>query len=585
MIWADLVKREIMKNNIKTPRLFMLSTLALFMSACSTIPQKSQNVLAQPAVPVALPYEVFDANTTISTPKIPSMAGMRWQDFYADPKLKTLIEMGLVHNKDLQAAMLAVQSARAQYQISSANAYPNIGVSAGATHGADARDANPNTSYRVGLALSSYELDLWGKVASAKESALHDYLAQNSAKDAAQISIISAIAQGYVNLSYALAQRQLALETLKTREHSLFINQKRFEAGIDPKSTSLQAQASLEMAKLAIYQADTNVLKAKNGLQLLIGSPIPDELLPDMGVDDITTQTLFSAGLPSELLYYRPDIIQAEHRLKSAGANINVARAAYFPSIRLSSDVGYGSNHLSDLFKSGAFSWSVGPSITLPIFDAGARRANYEVAQIAQKQALVSYEKAIQTAFKEVSDVLAIRATMEHQLNSQYRLQKNYQETYNIAHARFRSGLDNYLNVLDAERSLFANQQSILNLQLQKLLSQIELYQALGGGATLTAEQITDFNKQRHAMQSASLATDEQMANAHIKGDDAAYTPKLVQPKPNNISVIEPSNVGGVATEFATTNDAQANTISDTHPSNTTIITPTDVGEPVQIAP
>ena len=144
-----------MKNNIKTPRLFMLSTLAIFMSACSTIPQKSQNVLAQPAVPVALPYEVFDTNTTISTPKIPSMAGMRWQDFYADPKLKTLIEMGLVHNKDLQAAMLAVQSARAQYQISSANAYPNIGVSAGATHGADTRDANPNTSYRVGLALSS----------------------------------------------------------------------------------------------------------------------------------------------------------------------------------------------------------------------------------------------------------------------------------------------------------------------------------------------------------------------------------------------------------------------------------------------
>lgn len=413
-----------MKNNIKTSRVFMLSTLALFMTACSTIPQKSQSVLAQPKVPVELPYKVLDVNTTISTPEAPSLAGMRWQDFYADPKLKALIEMGLTHNKDLQSAILAVQSARAQYQITNANAYPNIGVSGGATRGVDARDRNPSTNYNVGLALSSYELDLWGRVASAKEAALHDYLAQNSAKDAAQISIISAIAQGYVNLSYAMAQRQLALETLKTREHSLFINNKRFEAGIDAKSTSLQAEASLESAKLAVYQADANILKTKNALQLLLGTPIPVELLPDLGVNNITTQSLFSTGLPSELLYYRPDIVQAEHRLKAAGANINVARAAYFPSIRLSSNIGYGSTDLGDLFKSGAFSWSVGPSISLPIFDAGYRRANYEVAQIGQKQALVNYEKTIQTAFKEVSDVLATRATMEHQLNSQYRLQK-----------------------------------------------------------------------------------------------------------------------------------------------------------------
>ncbi|MDO5050478.1 MAG: efflux transporter outer membrane subunit [Moraxella equi] len=553
-----------MKNNIKTSRVFMLSTLALFMTACSTIPQKSQSVLAQPKVPVELPYEVLDVNTTISTPEAPSLAGMRWQDFYADPKLKALIEMGLTHNKDLQSAILAVQSARAQYQITNANAYPNIGVSGGATRGADARDRNPSTNYNVGLALSSYELDLWGRVASAKEAALHDYLAQNSAKDAAQISIISAIAQGYVNLSYAMAQRQLALETLKTREHSLFINNKRFEAGIDAKSTSLQAEASLESAKLAVYQADTNILKTKNALQLLLGTPIPVELLPDLGVNNITTQSLFSTGLPSELLYYRPDIVQAEHRLKAAGANINVARAAYFPSIRLSSNIGYGSTDLGDLFKSGAFSWSVGPSISLPIFDAGYRRANYEVAQIGQKQALVNYEKTIQTAFKEVSDVLATRATMEQQLNSQYKLQKNYQETYNIAHARFRSGLDNYLNVLDAERSLFANQQSILNLELQKILSQIELYQVLGGGATLSAEQITSFNKQHEAMQTASLATDEQMANTQIKGANTATSPELVQPEPNNISVVEPSNVGGVPTKLATTNDAEVSTVAPT---------------------
>ncbi|MDO4451147.1 MAG: efflux transporter outer membrane subunit [Moraxella sp.] len=502
-----------MKNHIKTSRFFLLSGLTLAMVACGTIPPKAQSVLAQPKVPIESPFVTLE-EATISTEEAPSVASLRWQDFYADPKLKALIEMGLAHNKDLQSAILAVQSARAQYRITNASSYPSVGASGGASLGADnARDKNASDSYNVGLAMSSYELDLWGKVANAKEVALHDYLAKNSAKDAVQISLISGIAQGYVNLSYALAQRQLALETLKTREHSLFINQKRFEAGIDAKSTSLQAEASLESAKLTVYQADTEILKARNALQLLVGSPIPDELMPELAVSNITTQTLFNAGLPSELLYHRPDIVQAEHALKSAGANINVARAAYFPSIKLSSSIGYSSTDLSDLFKTGAFSWSIGPSISLPIFDAGARRASYEVAQINQKSMLVAYEKAIQTAFKEVSDVLATRATMERQLTSQYKLQKNYQETYNIAHARFRAGLDNYLNVLDAERSLFANQQGILNLELQKILSQIQLYHVLGGGATLTAEQITNAEKQRLAMQTATLATDEQMAS------------------------------------------------------------------------
>lgn len=571
-------------NNIKTSHLFVLSGLALAMTACSTIPPKSQSVLAQPGVAVERPYEVLDKETTVSTAQEPSLASMRWQDFYADPKLRELIEIGLNHNKDLQASILAVQSARAQYQITSTDSYPTIGASGGATRSAGGTDSNPSSSYNVGLALSSYELDLWGKVANAKEAALHDYLAQNSAKDAAQISIISSIAQGYVNLSYAMAQRQLALETLKTREHSLFINNKRFEAGIDAKSTSLQAAASLELAKLAVYQADTNILQARNGLQLLIGMPVPTRLMPDLGVNNITTQTLFSTGLPSELLYYRPDIVQAEHALKAAGAKIDVARASYFPSITLASSVGYRSSDLGDLFKSGAFSWSVGPSISLPIFDAGARRANYEVAQIGQKQALVSYEKAIQTAFKEVLDVLATRATIEQQLDSQYKLQQNYQETYNIAHARFRSGLDNYLNVLDAERSLFANQQSILNLELQKIISQIELYQALGGGATLSAEQIANFNKQREAMQTASLATAQQLANVHIAQPDPAGV-ALVQPEPSNINVIEPPNVNGVATELAITNDAHATTAPARGSVQNTTIKPVTEERPTQVLP
>lgn len=494
----------------KTVCLFTPLILALLISACSTIPKSAQVMTAMPNFPVNKAYQVLDGDT-FSGVESPSVASIRWQDFYADPKLKSLIKIGLNHNKDLQKAILAIQNSRAQYQITTTDDMPKLGISGGLTRMSSADNRNANNGYNVGLAMTNYEIDLWGKVANAKDAALHGYLATNSAKDAVQISLISNIAQSYVNLSYSLAQRQLAVETLKTREHSFDITKKRFEAGIDSRSPSLQAEASLEAAKLAIYQADTGIMQARNALQLLLGASIPEELMPDMAVKNITTQSLFSAGLPSELLYYRPDIVQAEHALKAAGANINVARAAYFPSISLSGNLGFSSSSLSNLLKSGAFAWSFGPAISLPIFDSGVRRANYEMAEIAQKNALVTYEKAIQTAFKEVGDVLAARATLSRQLESQYKLQKNHQQIYQIAHARFRSGLDNYLSVLDAERSLFANQQNILSLELQKILSQIQLYQALGGGATLTTEKVASLQKQREAMRTTKLTNKEQV--------------------------------------------------------------------------
>ena len=531
---------------MKIMRLFTLSALAVAVGACSTIPPKAPlNVVAWPNIPVDKSYEVLDQET-ISVPESPSVASLRWQDFYADKKLKALIEMGLANNKDLEQAILAIQSAKAKYQIAEANMYPAVGLSGGVSRGASTQDRNASTGYTVGLGVSSYELDLWGKVASAKESALHEYLGSNANKDIVQISLISNIAQGYVNLSYAIAQRHLAAETLKTREHSLFINKKRFEAGIDAKNPSLQAEASLEAVRLDIYKADTSILQLRNALQLLIVSPVPEELMPDMAVNKIASPSVFSAGLPSELLYYRPDIVKAEHSLKSAGANINVARASYFPSIRLSGELGYRSSSLNDLLSSSTFGWSFGPTLSLPIFDAGARRANYEVSKIAQQQMLTAYEKAIQTAFHEVGDVLATRATIGQQLQTQYRLQKNYQETYKIAHARFRSGLDNYLNVLDAERSLFANQQAILSLEQQQVISQIRLYQVLGGGASLTAEQVAQFEKQRQAMQTAKLATkDDVLVNTQTEQVDNGVN--LVQPKPDNAVVIESSNDEGVA--------------------------------------
>ncbi|MGO2279225.1 MULTISPECIES: efflux transporter outer membrane subunit [unclassified Psychrobacter] len=485
-ITATVAQPTLSRLRKNSGRLLGLTALAISMAACNTIPKADMSpVLAEPNISMQQSYGAFDKETASSAEQA-SIAGQRWQNFYSDERLKGLIALGLENNKDFESARLAIEKARAQYQITDINDLPAIDGTAGYTRQAQNRtDRNASSSYSVNLGLASYELDFWGKISSLKDQALQNFLATTAAKDATQISLISNISQGYANLSYSLAQLKLAEATVESRERSLFITNKRFEAGIDAKLPSLQASASLESAKLAVLAAQTNILKARNALQYLVGGSIPAELIPTPAVSNITSQKIFNTGLPSELLRYRPDVLQAEYNLKAAGANIAVARASYFPSISLTSSVGVSSGSLNDLFKNGAVGWSFGPSVSVPIFDAGRLDADYDVAQIERDQTLTSYENSIQTAFREVSDVLATRATLGEQLEAQYRLQDNFEQTYQIADARFKSGLDNYLDVLDAQRSLFSTQQDILDLELQKIISQVELYQALGGGANL----------------------------------------------------------------------------------------------------
>lgn len=490
--------------------LFALSLISLaLLGACTSLPAPPQQVvLATPNLPLATPYPSDNKSTdspTLPAPP-PSVAGSRWQDFYQDDKLKALINLGLQNNKNLAQATLAIQKAAAQYNITKSQNTPNAVSRGSYTYGGNQHHQSDN--FQVGLAMPSYEIDFWGRVDALKDQALHNYLATSAAKDSTQISLIANIASTYTNISYAKAQLILAQGTQKSREHSLYIAQRRFEAGIDSKAPSLQATASLENARLAVMTAQTALLRYENALQLLIGMPIPSELSPDPAVSSLVSETLISAGLPSELLYYRPDVAAAEYQLKAAGASIEAARAAFFPSISLSGNLGLASTDLSKLLTGNALGWSFGPSVNLPIFDGGARRANLDMAMIEQKQRLAAYEGAIQTAFREVNDVLAGRSNLDDRLQAGYRLQKTYQQSYDIAYATFRTGLSNYLDVLDAERSLFAIQQQILDLERQKVLSQIELYQALGGGATLDAPQITDADQQAAAMTPAQLATE-----------------------------------------------------------------------------
>ena len=528
---ATVAQPTLSRLRKNSSRLLGLTALAISMAACNTIPKADMSpVLAEPNLPIEQAYGAFDKET-ISTPEQASVAGQRWQNFYSDERLKGLIALGLDNNKNFESARLAIERARAQYQITDISDIPTINGSAGYSRQAqNSVSTSPNSNYNVQLGLASYELDFWGRISSLKDQALQSFLATTAAKDATQISLISNIAQSYANLSYSLAQLQLAEATVQSREQSLFIASKRFEAGIDPKLPSLQASASLENAKLAVLRAQSSILQSRNALQYLVGGTIPNELIPTPAVSNITSQQIFSAGLPSELLRYRPDVLQAEYNLKAAGANIEVARASYYPSISLASSVGVSSSSLGDLFKNSGIGWSFGPNISVPIFDAGRLDANYDIAQIERDQTLASYEDSIQTAFREVSDVLATRATLGEQLESQYRLQDNFEQTYQIADARFKAGLDNYLDVLDAQRSLFSTQQGILDLELQKIISQVELYQALGGGANLDVPTVIPVPQYTNLAQIASLPSNTAKAKA-ADAIQAASSARVTSPR------------------------------------------------------
>ena len=530
-----LIQVSYMDSTFRLVPLTAIVATLLSLTACQTIPKaKTEPVVAQPHIAINQPYETYDSQNVSGTSQ-PSIASQRWQDFYSDAKLKQLIQLGLDNNKDISATILAIQKARAQYQIQDIADVPTINSSASVNRAGDFKGNAANT-YNVGLAMSSYEFDFWGRIASLKDAALQNYLATTAAKDAAQISLISNIAQSYVAYSYSLAQLQLAKQTLATRQDSLRINQLRFKAGLDSQLTSVQAQAAVEAAKVSIAQAQTNLLTNQNALRYLVGAPVDNSLLPAAGISSITNNRIFGTGLPSDLLLYRPDLRQAEYNLKAAGANINAARAAFYPTISLSGNVGAASSSLGDLFKTGAFSWGFGPSVSLPIFDAGLRKANYQVSEIEQQQALNTYEKAIQTAFKEVNDVFANRATLNQQLAAYNQSLAANQKYYQIVQARFKAGLDNYLGVLDAQRSIYSSQQNILNTKQSQLLSQIQLYQVLGGGVSRDVPLETPTEK--HMNFSTKLS---QVANnTQQKITDVAHQPAQVTTKTTTTTTVQP---------------------------------------------
>ncbi|XID74414.1 AdeC/AdeK/OprM family multidrug efflux complex outer membrane factor [Alkanindiges sp. WGS2144] len=457
-----------------------LGALALAIAGC-------QNLRGPvPDASVVIPPAYQNLPDSYAGAQGPSIASQGWQDFFADTRLHQLIELGLANNRDLRTTALNIERARQQYRISENGLIPTVDLSGSATRQETLQSPNATTVYSVGLGVTAYELDFFGRIRNLRDAALDSFLATRSARDATQISLIGQIAQAWLAISYDTAKLRLAEQTLKTQEEAYRLNRRRFEVGIDSELTVRQAQISVETARGDVAAFKTQIAQDRNLLELLVGQPVPAELLPTTQVQQITTNTALGAGLPSDLMQNRPDISSAEYQLRAAGGNLGAARALLYPSISLTGTAGLASTDLSDLFKSGSFIWSIGPRLDLPIFDAGTRRANVNIAEVDQELALNNYERAIQVAFREVSDVLATRATINDRLSAQTRLVDATATNYRLSEARFRAGIDNYLTVLDAQRSQYAAQQALLSLEQANLSSQIDLYKVLGGGLQST---------------------------------------------------------------------------------------------------
>ena len=407
-----------------------------------------------------------------------------WQDFVKNDKLKELIKLAIENNRDLKIAILNIESARATYRIEKAKYFPSIDAKASNTN---ARDVTSNNNTEISRTYSakfgaSYELDLFGKTRSLNDSALQSYLATKYAATSTKISLISEV----INIWNTLSSN---IEHLKLLENSIYnlkvaseLTQKKFDMGIILIDDVFSSQTSLKETEVNLLNQLTTIEKNKNALELLVSTSIPNDLLPTGFKDTENSLMLIQSGLSSEVLFSRPDIIEAEYNLKAKNANIGVARAAFFPSITLTADYGLASTSLSSLFNGNAQTvWSFIPSINLPIFKGGENKANLDYANAQQKIALAQYEKTIQSAFKDVSDALIERANISKQLNAQEDLVNTAQKSYEVALNSYKYGLGTYLNVLVAQKTLFDTQRVLVDTKLNELINRVSLYTSLGG--------------------------------------------------------------------------------------------------------
>ncbi|MCK9238625.1 MAG: efflux transporter outer membrane subunit [Thiopseudomonas sp.] len=452
--------------------------VALGLSGCSMAPKYQQ-----PEAPFAASWQA-QAQQNAKTPD--------WQHFFADENLQLLIETALEHNKDLRVAALNVEAFRAQYRIDRSALFPAVDAAGSGNRQRIPKNMSPteestiNSQYSASLGITAWEIDFFGRLNSLRQQALETYFASEQAQRSAELSLIANVATAW--LSHQADQASLALvqSTLETYESSLKLVQSRYDAGVASALELQQARTAADNARVSLAQFQRQVAQSRNALQMVLGAPIP-ELKQNVELSSVQLAEL-PVALPAELLQRRPDILQAEHQLKAANANIGAARAAFFPSISLTTTAGSMSNELSDLFSSGSGTWLFQPQLRLPIFNSGRLKASLDYSKVQKDIRIAQYEKSIQTAFQEVADGLIARSTYNEQLAAQDKLLESSQAYLDLAERRYREGVDNQLTLLDAQRLLFSTQQQRINTQLALLTSEINLYKSLGGSYQATSE-------------------------------------------------------------------------------------------------
>jgi multidrug efflux system outer membrane protein len=461
---------------------------AMLLAGCSLIP-----TYERPAAPVPTTYPGDPTQ-----PAGQAAASLPWQDFFTDPRLAGLIQTSLANNRDLRVSVLNIEQARAQFQIERSALFPALGLtgsgsrsSPNAYQAVDPSLGSVSSQYSVNFGFTAWELDFFGRIRALKDQALAQYLATDETRKAVQISLIASVANGWLTLLADDELLEITRQTLSTREESVRLTKLRFDNGVSSELDFQAANSLLETARASYAQQLRTRQQDENALALLLGAPVPADATAGgtKGLDGISPMPDVPAGLPSDLLAERPDIRSAEQQLIAANANIGAARANFFPRVSLTSSIGTASTEFSGLFDRGSKAWSFAPSVTLPIFNAGANIATLDSAKAGREIAVAQYEKSVQTAFREVADALAGRATLGEQVRAQRAQADAESVRFKLSDLRYRNGIASALDLLDAQRSLFTAQQSAVTTRLLQLQNQVTLYRTLGGGWA-TREQI-----------------------------------------------------------------------------------------------
>ncbi|MFM0055763.1 efflux transporter outer membrane subunit [Paraburkholderia phytofirmans] len=445
----------------------------------------------RPAAPVAVAYPQGDAYESTSTAAAANSASATaatsplavdtaWRNFFRDERLQRLIEIALANNRDLRVAALNVAEYEAQYRITRAALAPSISASGSLTRERTQGVTSSASDLNVGT--TSWEIDFFGRLRSLKRQALENYLATDASRQSTQISLIATVATDYLTLLSDERLLQLTEDTVKADQSTYDVTKRVQELGNSSLLDVQQAENSLASAKASLASYRRAVAQDRNNLVAVLGAPIPDDLPPARSFDDESMFADIGAGVPSLLLTRRPDIVQAEHALKAANANIGAARAAFFPKIELTATAGTSSSTLSSLFKAGTGAWAFAPSVSVPIFDYGSNKASLDVAKIEKQIEVADYESTIQTAFKEVSNALTARATYVDQVQADREYVASSQRYYTLAEARYKAGTDSFLTFLDAQRTLYTAQQQLATDTLSRQANLVTLYKVLGGG-------------------------------------------------------------------------------------------------------